>query len=48
MFWRVIFLEAKLLRVMFSDELSIYIGDCTLRVQGFLIDKEEQKMGDNC
>ena len=28
------------------DQLSIYIGDCTLRVQGFLKNKEE--LGNNC
>ena len=34
--------------VLFSDQLSICIGDCRLRVQGFLRDKKEQKLGDNC
>ena len=33
--------------VIFSDQLSICIGDWTLRVQGFLRDNEEQKLCDN-
>ena len=43
---RVAFSKAKLLGVIFSDQLSICIDDCTLRAQGFLRNKEEQKLGE--
>ena len=33
--------------VIFSDPLSICIDDCRLHVQGFLRNKEEQKIGNN-
>ena len=34
--------------VIFSDQLSICIGDYTLLIQGFLKNKEKQKFSDNC
>ena len=34
--------------VIFSDQLSICIGDYTLLIQEFLKNKEEQKFSDNC
>ena len=34
--------------VIFSDQLSICIGDYTLLIQEFLKKKEEQKFSDNC
>ena len=33
---------------IFSDQLTICVSDCILRVQGFLRNKEEQKLNDNC
>ena len=33
---------------MLPDQLSTCIDDRTLRVQGFLRNNEEQKLGDNC